>query len=437
MFPGTFVFIVFVVVVMLITMDVLNETIAALLGATVILVFMVQIWPIWTGEFLTYPVFADLLVHWIDFRTIIIILAVMVITEPVKDSGFFQYVSIKAVKWSRGGPAILLAIFCLLAFLLSAVLTQIATMVLLGSMTMIVCESLDFNPTPYLISEALVSNAGAVSTMISGIPNILIAGATGYDFNWFLMNMLPIAFLLAVVGVVICIGFFRKTLRRPTERQIHQLMDLEEATVIPSRATFYRTAILLSAMIIGFIVFSQYAYIIAIIAAVAFLVLGGHPDEVLKEVEWSSILFFIGLFVIVGSMEEFGVIAALATQVILLTGGNSISAHLVILWITGLTSGVVDNIPITMALIPVVEGLTAIGIPAGTLWIALTLGAELGGCLTPISSTANLLAYRTAARHKRPISYRTFLTIGFIITFVFLGLSTAYVLLRLFFLPLP
>ncbi len=437
MFPGTFVFIVFVVVVMLITMDVLNETIAALLGATVILVFMVQIWPIWTGEFLTYPVFADLLVHWVDFRTIIIILAVMVITEPVKDSGFFQYVSIKAVKWSRGGPAILLAIFCLLAFLLSAVLTQIATMVLLGSMTMIVCESLDFNPTPYLISEALVSNAGAVSTMISGIPNILIAGATGYDFNWFLVNLLPIAFLLAIVGVVICIGFFRKTLRRPTERQIHQLMDFEEATVIPSRPTFYRTAILLSAMIIGFIVFSQYAYIIAIIAAVAFLVLGGHPDEVLKEVEWSSILFFIGLFVIVGAMEEFGVIAALATQVILLTGGNSVSAHLVILWITGLTSGVVDNIPITMALIPVVEGLTAIGIPAGTLWIALTLGAELGGCLTPISSTANLLAYRTAARHKRPIPYRTFLTIGVIITLVFLGVSTAYVLLRLFFLPIP
>ncbi len=437
MFPGTFVFIVFVVVVMLITMDVLNETIAALLGATVILVFMVQIWPIWTGELLTYPVFADLLVHWVDFRTIIIILAVMVITEPVKDSGFFQYVSIKAVKWSRGGPAILLAIFCLLAFLLSAVLTQIATMVLLGSMTMIVCESLDFNPTPYLISEALVSNAGAVSTMISGIPNILIAGATGYDFNWFLVNLLPIAFLLAIVGVVICIGFFRKTLRRPTERQIHQLMDFEEATVIPSRPTFYRTAILLSAMIIGFIVFSQYAYIIAIIAAVAFLVLGGHPDEVLKEVEWSSILFFIGLFVIVGAMEEFGVIAALATQVILLTGGNSVSAHLVILWITGLTSGVVDNIPITMALIPVVEGLTAIGIPAGTLWIALTLGAELGGCLTPISSTANLLAYRTAARHKRPIPYRTFLTIGVIITLVFLGVSTAYVLLRLFFLPIP
>ena len=122
-----------------------KEVIAALLGAVAVLVFMVQIWPFWAGEFLTYPVFVELLVRWVDFRTIIIILAVMVITEPIKDSGLFQYISIKAVKWSRGGPAILLAIFCLLAFMLSAVLTQIATIVLIGSMTMIVCEALDFN----------------------------------------------------------------------------------------------------------------------------------------------------------------------------------------------------------------------------------------------------------------------------------------------------
>jgi Na+/H+ antiporter NhaD/arsenite permease-like protein len=431
------VFIVFVVVVLLITTDMINETIASLLGAIAILVFMVQVWPLWAGEFLTYPAFAALLVDWVDFRTIIIILAVMVMTEPIKDSGLFQYISIKAVKWSRGGPAILLAIFCLLAFMLSAVLTQIATIVLIGSMTMIVCEALDFNPVPYLVSEAIVSNVGAISTQISGIPNILIAGATGYDFNWFLINLLPFALILASVAIVLCSVFFRKTLQALSPTQIEHLLDIEEATMIPNRSIFYRTAFMLVAIIAGFILFSQYAYIVAIIGAVSFLLFGGNTEEILKEVEWSSILFFVGLFIIVGAMEEFGVISALAIQIILLTGGNAITAHVVILWITGLASGVVDNIPITMTLIPVVEGLTSIGIPAGTLWIALTLGAELGGCLTPISSTANLLAYRTAAKHKRPIPYMTFLTIGVLMTFVFLGLSTIYVLFRLFFLPLP
>ncbi len=361
----------------------------------------------------------------------------MLITEPIKDSGLFQYISIKAVKWSKGGPAILLTIFCLLAFLLSTVLTQIATIVLIGSMTMIVCESLDANPMPYLVSEAMVSNAGAVSTQISGIPNILIAGATGYDFNWFLINLLPFSLLLAAVAIIICIFFFRKTLHTLNEKHIQHLMDIEESTMIPNRAIFYRTAFLLVAIIAGFILFSRYAYIVAIVGAVAFLVLGGNPDEILKEVEWSSIFFFIGLFIIVGSLEEFGVISALSTQVVLLTQGNPIIAHIAILWITGLASGVVDNIPITMTLIPVVAELTAIGVPAGTLWISITLGAELGGCLTPISSTANLLAYRTAAKHNRPIPFMTFLIVGIITTFTFLGLSTVYVLFRLFFLPLP
>ncbi|MFX1319855.1 MAG: SLC13 family permease [Promethearchaeota archaeon] len=437
MFPGTFVFIIFIVVVLLITTNMVKEVIAALLGAVAVLVFMVQIWPLWAGEFLTYPVFAELLVRWVDFRTIIIILAVMVFTEPIKDSGLFQYISIKAVKWSRGGPAILLAIFCLLAFTLSAVLTQIATIVLIGSLTMIVCEALDFNPVPYLVSEAIVSNVGAVSTQISGIPNILIAGATGYDFNWFLINLLPFALILAGVTMVISFVFFRKTLKALHPTQLEHLLEIDEATMIPNRSIFYRTAFLLVAIIAGFILFSQYAYIVAIIGAVAFLLFGGNTEEILKEVEWSSIFFFIGLFIIVGALEEFGVIDVLAIQIILLTGGNTVTAHVAILWITGLASGVVDNIPITMALIPVVEGLTTIGIPAGTLWIALTLGAELGGCLTPISSTANLLAYRTAAKHNRPIPYFTFLMIGIIMTFIFLGLSTAYVLLRLFLLPLP
>ncbi len=414
-----------------------KEVIATLLGAVAVLVFMVQIWPFWAGEFLTYPVFVELLVRWVDFRTIIIILAVMVITEPIKDSGLFQYISIKAVKWSRGGPAILLAIFCLLAFMLSAVLTQIATIVLIGSLTMIVCEALDFNPVPYLVSEAIVSNVGAVSTQISGIPNILIAGATGYDFNWFLINLLPFAVILAGVAIVICFIFFRKTLKALHPTQLEHLLEIDEATMIPNRSIFYRTALLLVAIIAGFILFSQYAYIVAIIGAVAFLLFGGDTEEILREVEWSSIFFFIGLFIIVGAMEEFGVIDVLAIQIILLTGGNTVTAHVVILWITGLASGIVDNIPITMTLIPVVEGLIVIGIPAGTLWIALTLGAELGGCLTPISSTANLLAYRTAAKHNRPIPYITFLTIGVLMTFIFLGLSTAYVLFRLFLLPLP
>jgi len=442
-YPGVFVVLIFILVMLLIATETLDHTLSALLGATLAVIFLVEVWPAWTaivdppGHVFTYETFAEMMAHWIDYRTIIIILSIMVITETVRDSGLFQFIALQAVKLSKGRPALLLALLCIMAFLLSAVLTQIATMVLIGSLTIAVCDALDLEPAPFLISEAMVSNVGAVSTMISGIPNILIAGATGYGFDWFLLNLAPFAVLLTAISIGVCILLFRHQLTPSDSESIHHLMELDSWTMVPDRIIFYRTAFLLGLLIAGFVIFSQHTYLVAFVGALAFFLLSGLPPErVIKEVEWSAILFFMGLFILVGCMEVFGVFNYLSEATLLFTGGNPLTAHLTILWVTGLSSGMVDNIPITLALIPVVKSLASVGIPADTLWMSLTLGAELGGCLTPISSTANLLAYRLALRERRPIPFRTFLSVGAIITFLYLVSSTVYIVLRLLFLPL-
>jgi Na+/H+ antiporter NhaD/arsenite permease-like protein len=416
-----------------------DSTVAALIGAGMAVVLVAIAWPSWTallrppGEPFSYAVFSELLTNWLDYRTLIIILSIMIIAEPVKDSGLFQFIAIHALRLSRGRPAMLLAILCMVTFAASMVLTRMAAMILVASLTMIICDALEFEPAPFLVSEAMVANPAVTSTMISGPPNLLVAAAAGYDFIWFLVNVTPLAFLMTVAAIAVCSLVFRRKLTRIDPKRQEELMELDPWTMVPDRALFYRTAILLVIMILGFISFPHVTFLVALLAAIAFL-FGGHPDRVLNAVQWSSILFFAGLFIVVGTMNLFGATLVLGQAAQALLSGTSFAAPLGILSTAWLATNVLDDTALILILIPVVQFLISTGMSATPLWISLTLGVQLSDIL-PIANTSSILATRLAQEGGKPISYTLFVRVGTIVSLLYLGLSALYILLRIIILP--
>jgi Na+/H+ antiporter NhaD/arsenite permease-like protein len=244
---------------------------------------------------------------------------------------------------------------------------------------------------------------------------------------------MPLAVIMTVASILVCSLLFRKQLRRLDPERRERLMELNPWDMVPDRRLFYRTAVLLIVMVAGFVAFPQYTFVVAFLAAIAFLV-GGHPDRVIRAVEWSSILFFAGLFIVVGVMKVFGVEMALAEAMRLVLGGNPFATPLGILSTTWLATNVMDDTALMLTMIPVVQSLISTGMSATPLWLSLTLGVQLSA-ITPVANTANMLAYRLARQEARPIPYARFVMVGVIVSLVFLGISTLYVLLRLIFLP--
>ncbi|MFX1475655.1 MAG: SLC13 family permease, partial [Promethearchaeota archaeon] len=348
-----------------------------------------------------------------------------------------QFIAVKAIKFSKGAPRRLLIILCLLTFAMTTVLTQITTILIVGSLTFVACDALDQSPAPFLISEAVVANVGGISTAISSVPNMLIVGASELPFVWFVASLLPLALILLVVSLVLIVFLFKDSFSTPEDNRIQDLMDLDAWTMVTERQSFYITAVLLLGLIIGFVVFGSIGltYIVALVGALAFILLSRvELDPILQSIEWKSIVFFLCLFMTVGLLEEFYVFEAIGYGVLSLTAGNPFIAVILLVWITGLTSGLVDNIPVTLTFIPVVFVLGGSSLVMGmdVLWVSLAAGAVLGGCLTPIASSANVLAVNLSKREGHSIPYSQFLKTGVIVTLSFLGISTLYVLVHTF-----
>ena len=457
MFPAVFALILFIAIILLIMLDVIDHTAAALIGGILAIFYLALIWPVWreaviiadpssSYQFLPVQfnstVFAFFFNKWVDLPTLILILSMLVITEVSKDSGVFQFIVIKAIKFSKGDTRKLLIIFCVLSFGMTTILTQITTMLIMGTLIFLACDALETNPAPYLISVALVTNVGGITSLIASVPAMLIAGATMYTFDWFILNMMPLGLMLLVITIFIVLRLFRKEFIIPRRSRVDDLLELDEWELVPNRFVFYRTAILLIVIIIGFITIGSFGltFLVALGGALAFVTLSGiRPGEIFKEIEWSVLFFFLGLFFLVGLLEEFRVLETIGHGILVLTGGNAFFATFLMIWISGLTSGFVDNIPVTLTFIPVVQVLATgpPALPAGNLWASLITGAVLGGCLTPIASAANVLAVTIAEKEERPLPKNTFLRTGVILTLVFLLVSTGYLLLRLLVFPIP
>ena len=368
----------------------------------------------------------------IDFNVIFLLLGMMVIANVMRRTGVFQWVAIRAIRFAGGEPWRMLIALCAITAIASAFLDNVTTVVLIGPITLFIAAALGVSPVPYLIAEILASNIGGTATLIGDPPNILIGSAAGFDFATFAANMAPVSVLVFVAFIVLARFMFGAELA--AQRQHLRAIDLDESGVITDRRLMRISVAVLLLTIAGFLVAGPLGHEPATIAllgaSVLFLLTREQPEEALSEVEWTTLLFFVGLFVVVEGLVHVGIIRAVADGLFRLTGGEATTTSLALMWLSAIASGIVDNIPYTATVIPVVQGLGERGVELEPLWWSLALGADFGGNATIIGASANVIIADLARRSGHAISFRQFLRYGVPTVVLSLAIATVYVYLR-------
>ena len=372
----------------------------------------------------------------VDWNVIFLLLGMMVIVSVLKQTGVFDYLAIWSTKKARGRPFAVMVMLTMITAVASALLDNVTTVLLIAPVTLLVCERLGLNPVPYLIAEALASNIGGTATLIGDPPNIIIASRADLSFNDFLVNLAPIVVVLLVVFVGLCRMLFRSAFVYDEER-VAAVMDLDERETIRDKGLLIRSLVVLVAVMIGFVAHSALHVepsLVALLGAGTLVAISRlEPPAFLEEVEWPTLVFFMGLFVMVGALVEVGVIGDLGERVTEAVGENYFLAATVLLWGSALLSAIVDNIPYVATVTPLVQGLVDSGggaTQANALWWALALGADLGGNATAVGASANVVVIGIAARNGHPISFWEFTKYGLIVAFVTIALAWPYLYLR-------
>ncbi len=355
--------------------------------------------------------------HAIDFNTIGLLLGMMIIVAILEKTGFFQYLAIIAAKKTKGDPWKLVIVLGTITTLVSLVLDNVTTVVLIAPVTIIIARLLKISPVPILMAEALLSDTGGVATLVGDPPNIMIGSAAGFSFNDFLIHVAPIVFVAWLATLITLKFVFRKEMKQKPQN-IDSLMGMNEKDAMKDINTLKKISFVLGLVVVLFFLHSSFHMppsMVALIGAALALILvspKNDPQPILEKVEWSVLLFFSALFVIVGGLEHAGVLGALASQISTLAGGSPIVAALSILWISAFMSAIVDNIPFTVAMIPVITYLETQGISTNILWWSLALGVGFGGNATPIGSTANIVVVAKSEQTDTPITFRSWLKSG-------------------------
>ena len=369
----------------------------------------------------------------IDLNVILLLAAMMVIAGILRGTGFFQWVAIRAVRLSRGSPLMLLVALATVTAVLSAFLDNVTTVVLVAPVTLYVAAAIGVSPMPFLISQILASNIGGAATLIGDPPNILIGSAAGLGFDAFILNVAPVIVVIFLVFLWMTRRSFGPALAgHTTGEELLEALDAEQ--VIEDHGLLVRALVVLGGTIVGFFVGAAFGLepaTVALAGATALLLVSGvDPAAALREVEWSTIAFFVGLFVLVEGVVAAGWVDAAAEWLVTVTAGDQTLTTIGLLWLSGIASGLVDNIPYTATMIPVVHALGDAGLRTDPLWWALSLGACLGGNATIVGASANVVTAGMAARAGHPIGFRSFARYGIPVVVVSLAISTAYLWLR-------
>jgi Na+/H+ antiporter NhaD/arsenite permease-like protein len=373
----------------------------------------------------------------IDLSVIFLLVGMMVIANALGKTGAFQWLAIRAAKAARGNPLYIMMILGVITALGSAFLDNVTTVVLMAPLSLFVAGILGVSPVPFLISLILASNIGGTATLIGDPPNILIGSAAGLTFVDFIVHLAPIILIVLAVFFVAVFVVFRLRMRPVAEYQ-RRVMGLDEGEVLGDRRLLYLSLGILGLVILGFLLHSALELEPATVAlggATALIVVGGiHPRDAFLEVEWPTIFFFVGLFMVVGGVEKAGLLEDIGQGMGDASGGHLWAGTMLVLWLGALLSGIVDNIPLTAAMIPVVKELGQdLGVQdsAGNpLWWALALGAGLGGNLTLVAASANVYVAGVAERAGYRISFLEFMKWGGLMTLTSLVLATVYLWLR-------
>jgi len=411
--------VVFLVALAIIATERVHRTQVALIGAALVVV--------------TGVIDQEQATEAIDFNTIGLLVGMMVVVRLTEPTGLYNYLAIRAGQLARGRPLPVVVALTGTTALLSAFLDNLTTVLLMVPITFLLADTLDISPIPLIVMEIIASNIGGTATLIGDPPNIMIAGATGLSFNQFLTNLAPAAALALLVVVAGLYVFYRPWLRIAPENQA-KVMALDARRSIESPAELRRTVPILVLTIVAFFL-HQALHLepatVALTGAAAMLIVSRQSvEEALGGIEWATLFFFLGLFVMVGALEETGAIDEVARAIGAVTGGDRTAEILGIAWGSAVGSGVVDNIPFTAAMIPVVEELEAGSGGGDAYWWSLALGACFGGNATLIAAAANVAASGLAERAGQPISFLGFLKVGLPVTLISMLLATAYIAVR-------
>jgi anion transporter len=416
---------VFVVVYVLIATERVHRVIAALTGAGVMLLLQVV-----DAEDAFHSVDTG-----IDWEVIFLLLGMMLVVSVLRRTGLFEYLAIWSAKKARGRPYRIMVILCLVTAAASALLDNVTTVLLVAPVTVLIAERLGTSPVPYLIAQVLASNIGGTGTLVGDPPNIIIGSRAGLSYADFLVNLGPIVLVVLVLFLLLARVMFRSDLTAHPDR-VSEVMELDEREAIEDPGLLVRSAIVLGTVTVGFLLHSVLHYdpsVVALLGAGVLLAISRLDfGELTRDVEWGTLVFFAGLFIMVGALVEVGVIEDIARLAADATEGHPLLATMSILVISAVLSGVVDNIPYVAAVVPVVAGLSASLGSGDVLWWALALGAGLGGNATAVGASANVVVLGIADKAGYPIRFMDFLKYGALVTAVSIAVSAAYLWVRYF-----
>ena len=407
---------IFVIIYVFIIAEKIDRAVVTLIGATILVLAGLL-----TGE--------DA-IHFVDFETLSLLVAMMALVAITKRSGLFQYVAFKLIKVAKGNPVRSLMLMMLLTGVASALLDNVTTVVMIVPVTFVVCNILKVTPVPFLMGEILASNIGGTATLIGDPPNIMIGSSVGLGFMDFLNNVAPVALIIFAVTMWIIYLIYRKSLRVAPE-VAENIKALESQFQLTDKALAYKSIAVLCLTFLGFLLHQMIGLetaTVAIIGALLLLLISKvHAEEILREVEWSTIFFFAGLFIMVGALEKVGILDLFAGFILKATKGDMAAMSSLTLWGSGVLSGFVDNIPYVATAIPIIKDL---GANQQYLWWALSLGACLGGNMTAIGASANVVVIGLADKNNVKISFIDYLKLGVPLTLLSLAISQVYLYVR-------
>lgn len=409
---------IFIITFALIVTEKIDRTLTALLGGILMIIL---------GVLSQEKAF-----HAIDWNVIFLLTGMMIIANVLRETGIFQWIAVKAVVWGKGDPFRIIVMLAIVTAVASALLDNVTIVILLAPVTLFVASNLKINPIPYLIVVILASNIGGAATLIGDPPNILIGSAANIDFLTFLANLGPVIIVIMIVFIGVLWIWFRGQWSKNQEAMA-ELEALDTSTLLTDKNTLRKSAVVMGLVMIGFLVHGVFDLEPATIAlgGAVILLLWTQKDvnTVLRDVEWATLFFFIGLFIAVEGLVQVGIIETIGEYLINITGGDLLYTSMLLLWMSALFSGIVDNIPYTATMIPVVQSMESV-LPLQPLWWSLALGACLGGNATLVGASANVVVANIATRGGYPISFRLFLRYGVIITVISLVIASFYIWMR-------
>ncbi len=411
--------VIFLVVFALIISEKIHRTTAALAGAVVLI--------------LTGIVTFDVGMEHIDFGTLGVLVGMMIFVAVVKQSGIFEYIAIKTAKIAKGNPWTIMVLFCIITAVLSAFLDNVTTVLLVGPVTFTVCKMLKMSPVPYFIVEIMASNIGGTATLIGDPPNIMIGMQAGLTMLDFIVYNGPAIVLIMVAAIAMFYVLYGKNMSA-TSDEMESIMHLHAHEAITDKGLFHKSVAMTIIVALAFVFHSVIGVepsVVALTAAAIMLIISSAEiEKVLLDVEWATIGFFAGLFIVVGGLVETGVIDMLANGLIDITGGDVMITIIVLVWASAIISSFLDNIPMVATLIPIILAIGNTGVDVMPYWWAISLGACIGGIGTQIGASANVVLSGMSKSYGYPITFMEYTKIAFPMMLVFTAISCAYLVLR-------